>query len=55
MSIVLEYSKEHTDIDIKGFKKTNRISGYAWNELSASERDYYKERANQLTQTIKDG
>ena len=43
MSIVLEYSKKHTDIDIEGFKKTNRIAGYAWNELSASERDYYKE------------
>ncbi|CAG8580410.1 777_t:CDS:2 [Paraglomus occultum] len=57
MSIVLEYLKEHADIDIEGLgglKKTNRIAGYAWNQLSASERYYYKERANQLTQQIKD-
>jgi hypothetical protein len=57
MSIVLEYLKENTGIGIEGLgglKKTNRIAGYAWNELSASKRDYYKERANQLIQQIKD-
>ncbi|CAG8664293.1 3768_t:CDS:2, partial [Paraglomus brasilianum] len=51
-----DYLKEHTDIIIEGLeglKKTNRIAGYAWHNLSASEKDRYRERANQLAQKIK--
>jgi hypothetical protein len=58
MSIVPDYLKEHTDIIIEGLeglKKMNRIAGHSWNNLSASEKHYYRERANQLAQKIKDG
>jgi len=58
ISIVPDYLKEHTDIIIEGLeglKKINRIAGHAWSNLSASEKHYYRERADQLAQKIKDG
>ena len=58
MSIVPDYLKEHTDIIIEGLeglKKMNRIAGYAWHNLSASEREHYREQANQLAHKFKDG
>jgi hypothetical protein len=58
ISTVPDYLNTHTDIIIEGLeglKKMNRIAGHAWNNLSASEKYYYRERANQLAQKIKDG
>jgi hypothetical protein len=58
MSIVPDYLKEHAGIvveGLEGLKKMNRVAGYAWSNLGVDEKKHYKERANQLTQKIKDG